>query len=206
MRPHTTAILDWILFISFIVFLFMATDILPAVWVVLNLIAGKDIEYFPGIFIAVPLFLLLFYLAFIKRQRNTSCYVCYIVLTVIMAHVYYMIDGPYNRMHIFLYFMVSIMSFRLLHNYLHDIRLYIFGFSLAVFFGVIDECLQFFSAHRGFSLSDIKADALAALLGQLFIMLVVRPNLRPWIPKLKSKMKGYYAQERWLKRQRQGSP
>ena len=202
MKPNTTVVLDWMLFISFTVFLYMAVDILPAIWSVLNLITGKNIEYFPGIFIAIPLFLLLFYTVFIRKQQNTYCYVWYIILTVGMVQIYYMIEGPYNRMHIFLYFMVSILFFRMLHHYLHDNRLYFFGFLMAVSFGVFDECLQFFSANRGFSLSDIKADALAALLGQMFLMLVVRPDLRPSIPRLKSKVKRYYVQEEWLKRQR----
>ena len=75
MKPNTTVVLDWMLFISFTVFLYMAVDILPAIWSVLNLIAGKNIEYFPGIFIAIPLFLLLFYTAAIRKQKNTYCYV-----------------------------------------------------------------------------------------------------------------------------------
>jgi VanZ family protein len=180
----------------------MAMDTLPAVWFLFNLAAGKNIEYFPGIFIAIPLLSLLFYTVFIKRQKNISSYIWYIILTVSMVQAYYMIEGPWNRMHIFLYFLVSILSFRLLHHFFHDKRLYVFSFLLASIIGVMDECLQFFSVHRGFSLLDIKADACAALLGQLFLMLVVRPGLKPWIPKLKKKIEGYHAQEKWIKRQK----
>jgi hypothetical protein len=204
MRLKIAPILDWLLFITFISFVFMAMDTLPAVWSLFNLVAGRNIEYFPGIFIAIPLLLLLFYTAFIKRQKNIGPYIWYIILTVSMVQVYYMIEGPYNRMHIFLYFLASILSFRLFRHFFHDKRLYIFSFLLASTVGVIDECLQFFSAHRGFCFLDIKADACAALLGQLFLMLVVRPDLMPWVPKLEKEIKGYHAQKKWIKSQNRG--
>jgi VanZ family protein len=206
MKSYILLILDWILFVSFIMFIFMAMDILPAVWYLLGLISGKNIAYFPAIFIGIPLFILLFYVAFIQKQKRISSYIWYIVLVIIITQVYYMIDGPHNRMHIFLYFMLSIISFRFLRNYMHDKRLYLFGFLIATSFGVIDECLQLFSITRGFCFLDIRSDACAVLIGQLFMALVVRPDLEPWVPKLKNKIKGYYMQEKWLKKQKRRLP
>jgi hypothetical protein len=201
MRIQLSFILDWILFIAFSAFIFMAMDILPVIWSVLYIVIGDRAIYMPDIFIGIPLVLLLFYTAFIRKQRNIASYIWYIALVIILTQIYYTIDGPYKRMHIFEYFLLSIICFKVLHHYFHDERVFLIGFLMAAFFGVADECLQHFSPARGFSLLDIKADACAALLGQLFIMLVIRPDLKPWVPKLRKKIKGYHAQQRWLEKQ-----
>ena len=89
-----------------------------------------------------------------------------------------------------------------MHHFIYDIRLYILGVLIAGCFGIVDETTQYFISTRGASLADLKADFISAILGQMFLFLVVRPELETGRSKLRKQIKGYYAQERWLKKRR----
>ncbi|NQT95404.1 MAG: VanZ family protein, partial [Candidatus Omnitrophica bacterium] len=49
---------------------------------------------------------------------------------------------------------------------------------LSALTGLLDESLQFFVLSRDCSLGDLSNDIAAALIGQLFILLVIRPKLQ----------------------------
>ena len=97
------------------------------------------------------------------------------------------------------YFLLSILVFRIMHHFIYDIRLYILGVLVAGCFGIADETAQYFISTRTASLADLGVDFISAALGQMFLFLVVRPELETGRSKLRKQIKGYYAQERWLK-------
>ena len=146
--------------------------------------------------------LLLFYLIFIKRQKRVSSYLCYVALVGSALLLYEVIPDHYEKMHIFEYFIVSILCFRVLHHSFHDIRLYFFSIILSLFIALLDESLQFFTLYRAFSIKDIAADILSAATGQFFIMLVIRPDIGSWRLKLNKKIDAFHAENRWVKNQK----
>ena len=202
MRIRPSFILDLILFIMFSFFVFTAMEIMPSIWTVLRLILKEEMRHLTDIFIAIPFIILLFYTIFVKRQKHFLSYVWYIILIVLVYVLYNSIESPYNRMHIFQYFLLSILVFRIMHHFIYDIRLYILGVLIAGCFGIVDETTQYFVPTRVASLADLGADFISAGLGQMFIFLVVRPELEIGRFKLRKQIKGYYAQERWLKKRR----
>ena len=202
MRIRPSFILDLILFIMFSFFVFTAMEIMPSIWTVLRFILKEEIRHLTDIFIAIPFIILLFYTIFVKRQKHFLSYVWYIILIVLVYVLYNSIESPYNRMHIFQYFLLSILVFRIMHHFIYDIRLYFLGVLIAGCFGIADEITQYFISTRTASLADLGVDFISAALGQMFLFLVVRPELEIGRFKLQKQIKGYHAQERWLNKRR----
>lgn len=202
MRIRPSLILDIILFIMFSFFVFTAMEVMPSIWTVLRFILKEDIKHLTDIFIAIPFIILLFYTIFVKRQKHFLSYLWYIILIVLVYVLYNSIESPYNRMHIFQYFLLSILVFRIMHHFIYDARLYFLGILIAGCFGIADETTQYFISTRRASLADLGADFISAALGQMFLFLVVRPELEMWRFKLRKHIKGYYQQEKWLKKRR----
>jgi len=177
-------------------------EVMPSIWQILKLLLSEDIKYLTDIFIAIPLILLLFYTIFIKRQKRLLSYIWYVILITFVYVLYNAIENPYDRMHIFQYFILSILVFRIMHHFIYDIRLYFFGVLITICFGITDEIAQIFVSTRGASIFDLSADIISGLLGQMFLLLVVRPDLEMWRFKLRKQIKGYYEQERWLNKRK----
>lgn len=202
MSTRTKTIIDWVLLIIFCAFLFSTLHILPVIWEVSAIILEEDVGYIPALFISSIMFFLLFYTIFFKEQRRLSSYVWYIVITGLLSVAYYYIKDPYDKMHLFEYFVLSFLFFRALHNHLYSKKLYVLGAVFSMIIAVIDETAQLFVANRAFSLTDIGADFTAALLGQLSITLIIKPKLETWRFKLKLKRTRLQEQKRWLSRRK----
>lgn len=202
MKTRTKVIIDWILLIVFCTFLFLTIELLPKYWGVLEYLLKGNVEYIPAVFIGSILSFLLFYTTFIKKQRELSSYVWFIILTFLLFFVYDYIKDPYDKMHLFEYFILSFLFFKALHHHIFSYRLYFLGAIFSMLIAVIDETTQLFTADRTFSLVDIGADFTAAVLGQLSIALIIRPKLERWRFKLKLKRGQLRAEKRWLSRRR----
>lgn len=189
--------------VVFCVFLFSTLHILPVIWEVSAIILEEDVVYIPALFIGSIMFFLLFYTVFLKEQRRLSSYLWYIIITALLSVTYYYIKDPYDKMHLFEYFILSFLFFRALHHHLYSQKLYVLGAVFSMIIAVIDETTQLFVANRTFSLADIGADFTAALLGQFSIVLIIKPKLERWRFKLKLRRTLLKEEKRWLSRRKE---
>lgn len=193
------AILDWILVLVFCTFLFLSFDLMPRIWSLMWFFMGSDVKNLPAFLIIAIFCFLLLYTIFIKRQRYFLSYIWFVILIVYAYIAYNSIGNPYDRMHLIEYYMLGLFLYRLLTNYMYNRNIYILGLLFTIVIGIVDECAQFFTIYRSFSIADIAADFTAALLAQLSIALVIRPAFDISIPKLRRKIKGLRAQDEWVK-------
>lgn len=198
MKTRTRAIIDWSLLSIFCVVMFLTLKILPKIWQVSAFLLEEDVSYIPKIFIGSILLLFFLYLVFFKRQRRASSYIWFIILTVSLSFAYGHIEDPYDKMHLFEYFILSFLFFRALHHHIFSQKLYLMGAVFSMIIALLDETTQLFIANRSFSPIDIGADFTAAVLGQLSISLIVRPELEAWRFKLKLWRTKLRAEKRWL--------
>jgi VanZ family protein len=195
MHNRITILLDWILVIVFLTFIVLTLDIMPDLWSLISIIIGGQIQHMPEVFIGSAVATLLLYAVFIKCQRNPFAYLWFFVLAEAFYIVYSNIKSPYDRMHLYEYFILGFLFFRLLRHYAHTEKLYVLSCVLTMLVAVVDEYLQSFSAYRTPSISDLMADFSAALFGQLSIALVIKPRLAALSFKIKNKIKAYSDQE-----------
>lgn len=189
--------------VVFCVFLFSTLHILPVIWEVSAIILEEDVVYIPALFIGSIMFFLLFYTVFLKEQRRLSSYLWYIIITALLSVTYYYIKDPYDKMHLFEYFILSFLFFRALHHHLYSQKLYVLGAVFSMIIAVIDETAQLYVINRTFSLADIGADFTAALLGQFSIVLIIKPKLERWRFKLKLRRTLLKEEKRWLSRRKE---
>jgi len=185
MKRAISFIRDLIFLLTFCTFLFTSMEIMPAVWGLLAYFSPDALQHLPDILGGFTLFILLLYVICVKKQTRISSYIYFLVLSIAIYVASARIDGPYNKMHLFEYFILSVLSFRIFHYFIYDARLYIIAVSICIVVGICDEFVQMFVASRAFDLLDLRSDIIAALFGQLFIFLVVRPDLDIWRSRLK---------------------
>lgn len=189
------------LVVSFCALLFLTQDALPAIWnTVRSLFGDAVVMYIPAAFMGSSMAFLLLYIVFIKKKRNFSNYIWYLIVLTVLYVAYMGIDNPYEKMHLFEYFLLSLFAFRLFHHYIFSYKLYFINAIFTIAIALLDEGSQLFTVHRTFSFADLGADFTAAVLGQLSIALIIAPKLQVWRLRIKSKYKHYYAQEKWLNR------
>jgi len=201
-KDKMVRIFDWALIIVICGFIFSTLDILPAVWNALRFIIGDGVNFIPVVFIGSVLGFFLFYTLAVKKQKHLQSYIWFGILVVCIYFAYKGIEGPYDKMHLFEYFIMSFVLFRVLHHYIVSTKLYFLGAIFTLVVAVVDETMQGFSPTRVFSFADLGADFVAATLGQISIALIIKPKLEIWRFTLKSKIKRFHAQEEWLRKQR----
>ena len=189
------------LVLSFCALIFLTRDILPAIWNSFRSFAGDDAAaYIPAVFVGCSMLFLLLYLIFIKKKRRLSNYIWYLAVLAVLSLAYTRIGNPYDKMHLFEYFLLSLFAFRLFHHYFFSYKLYLINAIFTILIAVIDEGSQLFTVYRSFSFADLGADFIAAVLGQVSIALVIAPKLQVWKFYIKRKYKHFFAQEEWLNR------
>ncbi|NQT95198.1 MAG: VanZ family protein, partial [Candidatus Omnitrophica bacterium] len=156
MKRRISILIDFILILVFCTFIFTTIHIMPIIWYVLSLVIGESLFYLPDILLAFVFIILLFYTACVKKQTKISSYICFMVLSISTYLIYLNIKGPYNKMHLFEYFIVSILFFKLFRHYITNLKLYILVIILSALTGLFDESLQFFVLSRDCSLGDLR--------------------------------------------------
>lgn len=202
MKTRNKILFDWIVLFVFCSIIYLTMDMLPTVWNILQSSVGVNVVYIPRIFVGSVLLFLFFYLLIFRKHRVLSSYLWFAGLTVILGVMYGSIGNPYDKMHLFEYFIMSFLFFKALRHHLFTTKLYFLGAIFAMIMALTDETFQFFTAERTFSLGDIGADFVAATLGQIAIALIIRPKLEVWRPMLRRSQRHLRAQEEWLKRRK----
>ena len=203
MRTRTKVIIDWGLLGFFCLVMFFTSTTLPEVWENLPDLFQGNKEYLPMIFIVSIQLIFLGYLIFVRKQAKVSSYLWYIFFMGLLFFVYKQIPDPYDRMHLFEYFIVTYLFFKALHHHIFSQKLYFMGVIFTLSLALIDEFFQLFTFERTASLADLAADFAAATVGQLSIALIIKPKLEKWRFKLKLKRAQLSAEQQWLKKRKQ---
>jgi VanZ family protein len=140
------------------------------------------------------------YTVIVKKQKNFLAYAWFLILAVLFYVAYDEIENPYDKMHLFEYFALSFLFFRLLRHYMFNVWLYPVCAMLTMVVAITDESLQIFTSHRHFSFSDLGADFISALLRQISIALTIRPTLESYRYTLRRKKRHFLDEKRWLKK------
>jgi len=192
MKRKTSFLIDLIIVALFCALIFTSMEVIPAIWGLVAYLAPNLIDYLPDILLGAVFLLLILYVSFIKKEANMLNYIYFVILVAVTFMISTKIKDSYNKMHLFEYFMLSILSFRLFHHYIYDIRLYILALFLSLLVGIADEFTQILVCSRRFDLFDLRNDMIAALIGQFFVAFVISPKLDLWRFKLKRRTKDLY--------------
>ncbi|MFC1807527.1 hypothetical protein ACFL0T_04080, partial [Candidatus Omnitrophota bacterium] len=112
MKAQADVLISWMLLILFCVFIFLSLEVLPSIWGLLEHADFVNADLIPPIFIGGIQIFLLYYTFFVKKQRAVSSYVWFFILNIILSVIYFAIENPYDKMHLFEYFTLSFLFFR----------------------------------------------------------------------------------------------
>lgn len=113
-----------------------------------------------------------------KRRLPVSARLCLVIIVASMlAYMYHLRDIPEEAIHVAEYGAIGILIFRALSHRVRDYSIYLLATLMVGIIGIVDEYIQWVVPSRYFDFRDIRTNFLAGGMGQLALLLGLRPRL-----------------------------
>lgn len=165
---------DWTIVCGYTSFIYATLAVMPGVWKWLTQRIGRPIDYSAPILLMAAGALILWYLIFVRRDKNIFTYVWLVIIACLYIYVLKKGRLPIENIHFFEYGLLSYLVFRALRNDIKSRLIYLWTFLIVFCLGFLDEGIQFILPTRVYEFRDVMMNGTAGLLGLAVVAFVIK--------------------------------
>lgn len=176
-NPKLRRVKDWTIVGVYTGFIYATLSLMPGVWKWLTQQVGRPINYLAVIILTVAGAFLLWYLIFVRRDKNISSYVWFLLIACLYIYGLGKIHRPAEKIHFLEYGLLSYFVFRALRNDIKNRSIYLWTALIVFLLGFLDEGIQWFLPNRYYDIRDVIVNGAAGLLGLGVICFVIKARI-----------------------------